>query len=249
MLVRFVLSGIAPGFWVCCGAINPKAQAQLICSAIERFGDAGAPKIASGAALVYVTEASAATVIVRQQPRAVAVQRPVAVHRPVVVQRPVVVPRQTFQRPNVQRSFVQQQPRNFVPPNAVQRVPNNVRPINPNPNVNPNFNRNLGLTPNRGNVQQFGNPQFNNPQFNNQQRIIQPGPGGMPQNAAVGGPVNFTISSGSAKVVVSPSSGSLGAAGTWQTITVTARSLIAVSTHLVVKPGNIAVTVVLTIKV
>ena len=66
---------------------------------------------------------------------------------------------------------------------------------------------------------------------------------------AVGGPVNFTISSGSAKVVVSPSSGSLGAAGTWQTITVTARSLIAVSTHLVVKPGNIAVTVVLTIKV
>jgi hypothetical protein len=29
-----------------------------------------------------------------------------------------------------------------------------------------------------------------NPQFNNQQRIIQPGPGGMPHNAVVGGPVN-----------------------------------------------------------
>src|SRR4051812_16444466 len=98
--------------------------------------------IASGAALLPVTGASAATVVVRPQPRAA------------VVQRPVAVPRQTFQRPNVQRSFVQQQPRNFVPPNAVQRLPNNVRPINPNPNVNPNFNRNLGVIPNRGNVQQ-----------------------------------------------------------------------------------------------
>jgi len=162
--------------------------------------------IASGAALLPVTGASAATVVVRPQPRA-------------VVQRPVVVPRQTFQRPNVQRSFVQQQPRNFVPPNAVQRLPNNVRPINPNPNVNPNINpninRNLGLTPNRGNVQQFGNPQFNNPQFNNQQRIIQPGPGGMQQNAVVGGPVNGLRlgpgrPSGPSNVRLGPGPGGLG---------------------------------------
>jgi len=125
--------------------------------------------IASGAALAPASDAAAATVVT-QQPRAVAVQRP-------AVQRPVV------QRPNVQRSFVQQQ--RVVQPNAIQRAPNNVRPVNPNPNFNPNFNRNPGLIQNRGNVQQFGNPQFNN-----QQRIIQPGPGRMPQNAVVGGPVN-----------------------------------------------------------
>jgi hypothetical protein len=64
---------------------------------------------------------------------------------------------------------------------------------------------------------------------------------------AVGGPVSFTISSGSAKVTVSPASGSLSAAGASETITVTARSLIAVQTRLVVNPGNIAVTVALTI--
>jgi hypothetical protein len=111
--------------------------------------------IASGAALAPVTDASAATVIVRQQPRAVAVQRPVVVQRPAVVQ-----------RPNVQRSFTQQQ-HNVVQPNAIQRVP-----------------RNPGLIQNRGNAQQSNQP------FNNQQKIIQPGPGGMPRNAVVGGPVN-----------------------------------------------------------
>jgi hypothetical protein len=126
-----------------------------------------AAMIASGAALAPVSDASAATVVVRQQQRA-------------VVQRPLVV-----QRPNFQRSFAQQPQRNFVQPNVIQRVPNNVRPVNPNPNFNPNFNRNPGLIENRGNVQQFSNPQFNN-----QQRMIQPGPGGMPHNAVVGGPVN-----------------------------------------------------------
>ena len=125
--------------------------------------------IAGAAVLTPVSEASAATVVVRQQPRAVVVQRPV-----------------TVQRPNVQRSFAQQ-PRNFVQPNAVQRPAfNNVRPANPNPA----FHAVPGFVPNRGNVQQFGNPQFGNPQFNNQQRLIQPGPGGMPQNAVVGGPGN-----------------------------------------------------------
>jgi hypothetical protein len=127
--------------------------------------------IAAGAALAPLTDASAAVV---QQPRAVAVQR--------AAPRPAAVPRPAIQRQNVQRTLVQH---NVVQPNVNQRVvPNNVRPVNPNAGFNPNINRNPGLNPNRGNVQ------FNNQPFNNQQRFIQPGPGGMPPNTVVGGPVN-----------------------------------------------------------
>jgi len=66
--------------------------------------------------------------------------------------------------------------------------------------------------------------------------------------SAVGGPVNFTITSASAKVTVSPPSGSLGSAGAWATVTVTARSTVALRTHLTVDPGNLIVTVLLSIK-
>ena len=65
---------------------------------------------------------------------------------------------------------------------------------------------------------------------------------------AVGGPVDFTITSPNAKVTVSPTSGSLGSAGAWVTITVTVRSLVAVNAHLVVNPGNLTITVVFSIK-
>jgi hypothetical protein len=65
---------------------------------------------------------------------------------------------------------------------------------------------------------------------------------------AAGGPVNFTISGASAKVAVSPWSGSLGAAGARDTVTVTVRSTIALRTRLTVEPGNLIVTVVLSIK-
>ncbi len=134
--------------------------------------------IAAGAALAPFTDASAATVV--QQPRAVMIQRSAP--------RPAAVPRPAIQRQNVQRTIVQH---NVVQPNLNQRVvPNNVRPVNPNPGFNPNFNRNPGLNPvpNRGNVQ-FHNQPLNNQPFNNQQRVIPAGPGGMPHNV-VGGPVN-----------------------------------------------------------
>ena len=65
---------------------------------------------------------------------------------------------------------------------------------------------------------------------------------------AVGGPVHFTITSANAKVTVSPPSGSLGSAGAWVTVTVTARSTVALRTHLTVDPGNLIVTVLLSIK-
>ena len=65
---------------------------------------------------------------------------------------------------------------------------------------------------------------------------------------AVGGPVDFLIHSPNAKVTVSPPSGSLGSAGSWVTVTVTVRSLVAVSAHIIVDPGNVVITVVFTIK-
>jgi hypothetical protein len=66
---------------------------------------------------------------------------------------------------------------------------------------------------------------------------------------AVGGPVNFAITSSNGSVTVSPASGSLRAAGSWITVTVTVRSNVALSAHLTVKPGNLVVTVQFTIKV
>jgi hypothetical protein len=65
---------------------------------------------------------------------------------------------------------------------------------------------------------------------------------------AVGGPADFSISSASAKVTASPKSGSLGAAGSWETVTVTAKSLVALRTTLTVSPGHLVITVVLSIK-
>ena len=65
---------------------------------------------------------------------------------------------------------------------------------------------------------------------------------------AVGGPADFSISSASAKVTASPKSGSLGSAGSWETVTVTAKSLVALRTTLTVSPGHLVVTVVLSIK-
>jgi hypothetical protein len=65
---------------------------------------------------------------------------------------------------------------------------------------------------------------------------------------AVGGPVNFSISSASAKVTVSPASGSLGSAGSRVTVMVTVKSLVAVHSSLTVNPGHIVVTVLLSIK-
>ena len=57
-----------------------------------------------------------------------------------------------LQRPtNIQRTFVQHSTvvqHNVVQPNAIQRpAPNNVRPVNPNPDFNPNFNPNLNRNP------------------------------------------------------------------------------------------------------
>ena len=65
---------------------------------------------------------------------------------------------------------------------------------------------------------------------------------------AVGGPVHFTITSPNAKVTVSPSSGSLASSGSWVTVTVTVRSLVAVNARLIVNPGNLVITVVFSIK-
>jgi Sigma-70 region 2 len=69
--------------------------------------------------------------------------------------------------------------------------------------------------------------------------------------SAVGGPVrNYTISvpaGMAAKVKVSPAAGSLPGDG-WVTVTVTVTSKVAVGTRLTVDPGNIAVTVALSIK-
>ena len=65
---------------------------------------------------------------------------------------------------------------------------------------------------------------------------------------AVGGPVHFVIHSPNVKVTVSPSSGSLGSAGSWITVTVTVRSLVAFNAHIVVDPGNVIVTVVFSVK-
>jgi Beta/Gamma crystallin len=145
-------------------------------------GAIAAGAMAAVSALSPLTQASAA--VIQQPARAAVVARPAP--------RPAAVPRQNFQRPNVnvQRTVVQHNTfvqHNVGQPNVVQRpAVNNVRPVNPNPGFHPV----PGFVPNRGNAQQFNNPQFNNPQFNNQQRVIQPGPGGMPHNAVVGGPVN-----------------------------------------------------------
>ena len=65
---------------------------------------------------------------------------------------------------------------------------------------------------------------------------------------AVGGPVEFVIHSPNGKVTVSPRSGSLGVAGSWITVTVTVRSLVALDVRLTVKPGNLVVTVLFSIK-
>ncbi len=69
--------------------------------------------------------------------------------------------------------------------------------------------------------------------------------------SAVGGPVrNYAISvpaGMAAKVKVSPAAGSLPGDG-WVTVTVTVTSKVAVDTQLTVDPGNIAVTVALSIK-
>ena len=65
---------------------------------------------------------------------------------------------------------------------------------------------------------------------------------------AVGGPVHFTITSPNAKVTVSPSSGSLASSGSWVTVAVTVRSLVAVNARVIVNPGNLVITVVFSIK-
>jgi hypothetical protein len=65
---------------------------------------------------------------------------------------------------------------------------------------------------------------------------------------ALGGPVSFSIDSASAKVTVSPAAGSLPAAGSFVSVTVTAKSTVALDTHLTVDPGGLVITVVLTIK-
>jgi Sigma-70 region 2 len=66
--------------------------------------------------------------------------------------------------------------------------------------------------------------------------------------SAVGGPVNFLVTSANAKVTVSPAYGSLGSAGSGITVTVTVHSLVSFSAHLTVAPGNLVVTVKFTIK-
>ena len=65
---------------------------------------------------------------------------------------------------------------------------------------------------------------------------------------AVGGPVNFAVTSPNGKVTVSPPSGSLKAAGSWITVTVTVRSKVALNARLIVSPGNLVVTVRFSIK-
>ncbi len=68
---------------------------------------------------------------------------------------------------------------------------------------------------------------------------------------AVGGPVShYAIQVPAAvagKVAVSPSQGSLPAGG-YVTVTVTVTSTVALNTHVTVEPGNLTITVVLTIK-
>ena len=64
----------------------------------------------------------------------------------------------------------------------------------------------------------------------------------------MGGPVNFVVTSPNGKVTVSPPSGSLRAAGSWITVTVTVRSDVALSARLIVNPGNLVVTVRFSIK-
>jgi DNA-directed RNA polymerase specialized sigma24 family protein len=65
---------------------------------------------------------------------------------------------------------------------------------------------------------------------------------------AVGGPVNFLITSPNAKVTVSPASGSLSAGGSWMTVTVTVRSKTALRARLTISPGKLSVIVVFSIK-
>jgi DNA-directed RNA polymerase specialized sigma24 family protein len=65
---------------------------------------------------------------------------------------------------------------------------------------------------------------------------------------AVGGPVSFVIRSPGGKVIVSPSSGSLGS-GASITVTVTVRSKVAVNVHLIVDPGDLVLIVAFSIKV
>lgn len=65
---------------------------------------------------------------------------------------------------------------------------------------------------------------------------------------AVGGPVNFVIHSPNNKITLSPSSGSLGAAGSWMTVTVTVRSLVSLDVRLTVTPGNLILNVAVSIK-
>jgi hypothetical protein len=65
---------------------------------------------------------------------------------------------------------------------------------------------------------------------------------------AQGGPVTFVIHSSSLKVTVSPASGRLKSAGSWITVTVTAKSLVTLDTHLTVNPGKLIITVLLHIK-
>src|SRR5579859_468745 len=84
-------------------------------------------------------------------------------------------------------------------------------------------------------------------------RIVLSAPAGKPASAtflvtAVGGPVSFVVTSPNAHVTVSPPSGSLNVAGSWVTVTVTVRSKVALTVHLMVDPGALVVTVVFSIK-
>jgi hypothetical protein len=47
---------------------------------------------------------------------------------------------------------------------------------------------------------------------------------------------------------MSPASGSLRYVGSWVTVTVTVRSLVALNARLAINPGNVVVTVVFSIK-
>jgi DNA-directed RNA polymerase specialized sigma24 family protein len=84
-------------------------------------------------------------------------------------------------------------------------------------------------------------------------RIVLSAPVGKPASAtflitAVGGPVSFVVTSPNAHVTVSPPSGSLTAAGSWVTVSVTVRSKVALNVRLMVNPGALVVTVVFSIK-
>jgi hypothetical protein len=65
---------------------------------------------------------------------------------------------------------------------------------------------------------------------------------------AAGGPVSFTVHSPNAKVIVSPAVWSLKSAGSWETVTVTVKSPIALNVRLTVDPGGLGVRVVFSIK-